>query len=144
MYYDENPVDVSDLLKVALNIKIHKAQTFSFIYSKIATRLQMSGTQLLSCRREVHNLYIIIATIVLIVSQKWRYPWTGFIHVNLPAGAFFSQFWGSLPSLLSTFKIFCPWKKSSTIKSWPTFCDQVIKFVSDLRQVVVFYGFLHQ
>ena len=43
------------------------------------------------------------------------------IHVNLPAGAFFSQFWGSLPS---TFKIFRPWKKSSTIKSWPTFCDQ--------------------
>ena len=43
------------------------------------------------------------------------------IHVNLPAGAFFSRFWGSLPS---TFKIFCPWKKSSTIKSWPTFCNQ--------------------
>jgi hypothetical protein len=43
------------------------------------------------------------------------------IHVNLPAGAFFSRFWGSLPS---TFKIFHPWKKSSTIKSWPTFCDQ--------------------
>ena len=43
------------------------------------------------------------------------------IHVNLPAGAFFSQFWGSLPS---TFKIFRLWKKSSTIKSWPTFCDQ--------------------
>jgi hypothetical protein len=43
------------------------------------------------------------------------------IHVNLPAGAFFSRFWGSLPS---TFKIFRPWKKSSTIKSWPTFCDQ--------------------
>jgi hypothetical protein len=41
--------------------------------------------------------------------------------VNLPAGAFFSQFWGSLPS---TFKIFRLWKKSSTIKSWPTFCDQ--------------------
>ena len=43
------------------------------------------------------------------------------IHVNLPAGAFFSRIWGSLPS---TFKIFRPWKKSSTIKSWPTFCDQ--------------------
>jgi hypothetical protein len=60
-------------LKVALNIKNHKPQTFSFIYSKIATRLQMSGTPLLSCRREVHNLYIIIAAIVLTVSQKWRY-----------------------------------------------------------------------
>ena len=46
------------------------------------------------------------------------------IHVNLPAGAFFSRFWGSLPSLPSNFKIFRPWKKSSTIKSWPTFCDQ--------------------
>jgi hypothetical protein len=46
------------------------------------------------------------------------------IHMNLPAGAFFSRFWGSLPSLPSTFKIFRPWKKSSTIKSWPTFCDQ--------------------
>jgi hypothetical protein len=33
----------------------------------------------------------------------------------------FSRFWGSLPS---TFKIFRPWKKSSTKKSWPTFCDQ--------------------
>jgi hypothetical protein len=43
------------------------------------------------------------------------------IHVNLPAGVFFSRFWGSLPS---TFKIFRPWKKSSTIKSWPSFCDQ--------------------
>ena len=43
------------------------------------------------------------------------------IHVNLPAGAFFSRFWGSLPS---TSKIFRPWKKSSTKKSWPTFCDQ--------------------
>jgi hypothetical protein len=42
----------------------------------------------------------------------------------LPAGAFFCQFWGSLPSLPSTFKIFRPWKKSSTKKSWPTFCDQ--------------------
>ena len=30
----------------------------------------------------------------------------------------------AFPSLRSTFKIFCPWKKSSTIKSWPTFCDQ--------------------
>jgi hypothetical protein len=40
---------------------------------------------------------------------------------SLPAGAFFSRFWGSLPS---TFKIFRPWKKSSTKKSWPTFCDQ--------------------
>jgi hypothetical protein len=46
------------------------------------------------------------------------------IHVNLPAGAFFSRFWGSLPSLPSSFKIFRPWKKSSTKKSWPTFCDQ--------------------
>ena len=46
------------------------------------------------------------------------------IHVNLLAGAFFSRFWGSHPSLPSTFKIFHPWKKSSTIKSWPTFCDQ--------------------
>ena len=36
------------------------------------------------------------------------------IHVNLLAGAFFSRFWGSLPS---TFKIFRLWKKSSTIKS---------------------------
>ena len=36
------------------------------------------------------------------------------IHVNLPAGAFFSRFWGSLPSLPSTFKIFRLWKKSST------------------------------
>ena len=45
------------------------------------------------------------------------------IHVNLPAGAFLSRFWGSLPSL-PTFKIFHPWKKSSTIKSWPTFCNQ--------------------
>jgi hypothetical protein len=44
-----------------------------------------------------------------------------FIHVNLPAGAKFSRFWRSL---LSTFKIFQPWKKSSTKKSWPTFCDQ--------------------
>ena len=43
------------------------------------------------------------------------------VHVNLPAGAFFSRFWGSLPS---TFKIFRTWKKSSTKKSWPTFCDQ--------------------
>ena len=33
----------------------------------------------------------------------------------------FFQFWGCLPS---TFKIFRPWKKSSTIKSWPTFFDQ--------------------
>jgi hypothetical protein len=33
----------------------------------------------------------------------------------------FSRFWGPLPS---TFKIFRPWKKSSKIKSWPTFCDQ--------------------
>ena len=33
----------------------------------------------------------------------------------------FSRFWGSL---LLTFKIFRPWKKSSTIKSWPTFCNQ--------------------
>ena len=39
-----------------------------------------------------------------------------FLHVNLPAGAFFSRFWGSLPSLPSTFKIFRPWKKSSTKK----------------------------
>ena len=39
-----------------------------------------------------------------------------FIHVNLPAGVFFSRFWGSLPSLPSTFKIFRPWKKSSTKK----------------------------
>ena len=46
------------------------------------------------------------------------------IHVNLPTGAFFSRFWGCLPYLPSTFKIFCPWKKSSTIKSWPAFCDQ--------------------
>jgi hypothetical protein len=46
------------------------------------------------------------------------------IHVKLPAGAFFSRFWGSLPSLPSTFKIFSPWKKSCTIISWPTFCDQ--------------------
>jgi hypothetical protein len=38
-----------------------------------------------------------------------------------PNKRFFSQFWGSLPS---TFKIFRLWKKSSTIKSWPTFCDQ--------------------
>jgi hypothetical protein len=38
------------------------------------------------------------------------------IHVNLPAGAFFSRFWGPLPSLPSTFKIFRLWKKSSTIK----------------------------
>jgi hypothetical protein len=44
--------------------------------------------------------------------------------VNLPAGAFFSRFWGSLSSLPSTFKIFRPWKKLSTNKSWPTFCDQ--------------------
>ena len=43
------------------------------------------------------------------------------IHVNLPAGTFSSRFWGSLPS---TFKIFRREKKSSTIKSWPTFCDQ--------------------
>jgi hypothetical protein len=34
---------------------------------------------------------------------------------------FFTRFWGSLPS---TFKIFRPWKKSSTKKSWPTFCNQ--------------------
>jgi hypothetical protein len=38
-----------------------------------------------------------------------------------PNKKLFSRFWGSLPS---TFKIFRPWKKSSTIKSWPTFCDQ--------------------
>ena len=38
-----------------------------------------------------------------------------------PNKKIFSRFWGSLPS---TFKIFRPWKKSSTIKSWPTFCDQ--------------------
>jgi hypothetical protein len=44
--------------------------------------------------------------------------------VNLSAGAKFSRFWRSLPSLPSTFKIFRPWKKSSTNKFWPTFCDQ--------------------
>ena len=48
---------------------------------------------------------------ILIFSYMWTFP----------AGAFFSRFWGSLPS---TFKIFRPWKKNSTIKSWPTFCDQ--------------------
>ena len=58
-------------------------------------------------------------------SDSWlQYAYHISIHVNLPAGAFFSRFWGSLPSLPSTFKIFRPWKKSSTIKSWPTFCDQ--------------------
>jgi hypothetical protein len=46
------------------------------------------------------------------------------LHVNLPAGAFFSRFWGGLPSPPSTFKIFRQWKNSSTKKSWPTFCDQ--------------------
>ena len=39
-------------------------------------------------------------------------------HTCEPSGG---RFWGSLPS---TFKIFCPWKKSSTKKSGPTFCDQ--------------------
>jgi hypothetical protein len=34
------------------------------------------------------------------------------------------RFWGPLPSLPSTFKIFRLWKKSSTIKFWSTFCDQ--------------------
>jgi hypothetical protein len=58
------------------------------------------------------------------VSSDWTHCVIFYIHVNLPAGAFFSRFWGSLPSLPSTFKIFRPWKKSSTIKSWPTFCDQ--------------------
>jgi hypothetical protein len=43
---------------------------------------------------------------------------------SLPNKKMFSRFWGSLPSLPSTFKIFRPWKKSSTIKSLPTFCDQ--------------------
>ena len=55
--------------------------------------------------------------------KKWWNLWIS-IHVNLQAGAFFSRFWGSLPS---TFKIFRPWKKSSTIKSWPTFCDQYFR-----------------
>jgi hypothetical protein len=59
----------------------------------------------------------------LVQWQTW-YVKCNNIHVNLPAGPFFSRFWGSLPSLPSTFKIFRPWKKSSTIKSWPTFCDQ--------------------
>jgi hypothetical protein len=48
-----------------------------------------------------------------------------FIHVNLPTGAFFSRFWGSLPSLPSTFKIFRLWKKSSTIK-WLLFAQRFI------------------
>ena len=58
------------------------------------------------------------------VSSDWTHCVIFYIHVNLPVGAFFSRFWGPLPSLPSTFKIFRPWKKSSTIKSWPTFCDQ--------------------
>ncbi len=60
----------------------------------------------------------------LTLSRERNFFFYDSIHVNLPAGAFFSQFWGSLPSLPSTFKIFCLWKKSSTIKSWPTFCNQ--------------------
>ena len=43
------------------------------------------------------------------------------IHVNLPAGAKFSRFWRSITSLPSTFKIFRPWKKSSTKKSEENF-----------------------
>ena len=45
------------------------------------------------------------------------------IHLFLPPNKiFFSRFWGSLPS---TFKIFRPWKKSNTIKSWPTSWSQI-------------------
>ena len=45
------------------------------------------------------------------------------IHPFLPPNKiFFSRFWGSLPS---TFKIFRPWKKSNTIKSWPTSWSQI-------------------
>ena len=50
--------------------------------------------------------------------------WTGSPARSPPNKKLFSRFWGSLPSLLSTFKNFRPWKKSSTIKSWPTFCNQ--------------------
>ena len=57
----------------------------------------------------------------LTIIQLWSTNFVLWVHVNLPAGAFFSRFWGSLPSLPSTFRL---WKKSSTIKSWPTFCDQ--------------------
>ena len=67
--------------------------------------------------------------IIYIVCGIFELKWTGAwflyniysIHVNIPEGEFFSRFWGSLPS---TFKIFRPWKKSSTKKSWPTFCNQ--------------------
>jgi hypothetical protein len=52
-------------------------------------------------------------------------PHTPFPPARFPPNKnIFFRFWGSPPSLLSTFKIFRPWKKSSTIKSWPTFCDQ--------------------
>ena len=47
----------------------------------------------------------------------WSYMWT-FRREH------FSPDFEYLPSFPSTFKIFCPWKKSSTKISWPTFCDQ--------------------
>ena len=47
----------------------------------------------------------------LTLSRERNFFFYDSIHVNLPAGAFFSWFWGSLPSLPSTFKIFCLWKK---------------------------------
>jgi hypothetical protein len=75
----------------------------------------------------IYNYYVMEWLVLLLVTPIYNYyvmEWLLLIHVNLPAGAIFSQFWGSFPSLPSTFKIFRPWKKSSTIKSWPTFCDQ--------------------
>ena len=82
----------------------------NYLYCNFFFNIFVDNYALLSITNEVLMLLVYLST--------WN------IHVNLPVGAFFSRFWGSLPSLLSTLKIFRPWKKSSTIKSWPTFCDQ--------------------
>jgi hypothetical protein len=85
-----------------------------------------NSTYSLLCVTSCHQIFFVICIKQLKIKMNGQLIVLSivYIHVNLPAGAFFSRFWGSLPSLPSTFKIFRPWKKSSTIKSWPTFCDQ--------------------
>jgi hypothetical protein len=56
--------------------------------------------------------------------NSWVDWWPTIIKNGRALSLTHPTFWGSLPSLPSTFKIFRPWKKSSTKKSWPTFCDQ--------------------
>ena len=83
-------------------------------------------------RRKPDMLYPYLLTLPLCVGvscvRALSPAWTGspaqetlISRTISPNKKMFSRFWGPLPS---TFKIFRPWKKSSKIKSWPTFCDQ--------------------